>query len=214
MILYSSNTMYEHNLKLAQFLIIDSFTKWILSADKFLTVYCPIFFSEHIELLNKKYKEAIIGGTICPGNIDFRNTPFNNPLSEDFPKELITLSKKSDPYSEQLFNLLKSVGYSFEAVHHKGLYMVYTPTMEKIRILDGEYYRLMSNYVVVADKWVYMYEYIDSSFYPDISVLLKLPSDYEAIWKTKGVCRHCGSSFKGIFKKVCSNPKCNIPKDY
>lgn len=27
-------------------------------------------------------------------------------------------------------------------------------------------------------------------------------------------CRYCGSNFKGLFSKVCSNPNCGRPKDY
>ena len=31
-------------------------------------------------------------------------------------------------------------------------------------------------------------------------------------WKEKGLCQHCGGTFKGVFNKVCS--KCGKPKDY
>lgn len=33
-------------------------------------------------------------------------------------------------------------------------------------------------------------------------------------FKEAGVCQYCGSHFKGIFGKRCSNPNCNKPKDY
>lgn len=35
---------------------------------------------------------------------------------------------------------------------------------------------------------------------------------YGLRWRCRGKCQHCGGSFKGIFKKVCSS--CGKPKDY
>lgn len=33
-------------------------------------------------------------------------------------------------------------------------------------------------------------------------------------FKEAGVCQYCGSHFKGLFYRRCSNPNCNKPKDY
>ena len=33
-------------------------------------------------------------------------------------------------------------------------------------------------------------------------------------FKEAGVCQYCGSHFKGLFRRRCSNPNCNKPKDY
>lgn len=33
-------------------------------------------------------------------------------------------------------------------------------------------------------------------------------------FKEAGVCQYCGSHFKGLFGRRCSNPNCNKPKDY
>ena len=38
--------------------------------------------------------------------------------------------------------------------------------------------------------------------------------EQQKVWMKAGLCRHCGSTFVGVFNKTCSNPKCGKPQDY
>lgn len=172
---------------------IDDFTKWMLYDaldDLFKVNYEKL--TLYLTDLSEKYYSAMMEGNLAPCAWKLPNCIKDEDWS-------LWYSAKD----QLIINLFKYLGYKIRS--DKYYFEIISKNTKKSVNLS---YNRSDNFGIIGN-WLYVG--LTGGHY-----LILLPNriSKSLIWQLCGWCRYCGHKFNGLLNKVCSNPNCNMPKDY
>lgn len=177
---------------------IDDFTRRLLFED--LSFYLEL---EHRPLtaflyhLSSEYYDLVTVGKILPAYPDKLPQNLNRPA-------LITCEQITAE-SNELISLLTSFGCTAKIEkqsYHSRIIITSPFNTKKVINLSSDQ---STHSFTLFGKWLYLKE-------KGMYILLPRALTQSEVWRFGGRCPVCGSSFKGVFRKVCSNPHCGRPK--
>lgn len=177
---------------------IDEYTEWMLfvGLNAFLEIkYQP--FTKFLYRLSKSYYNLCTDGKLVPYHTT--KMPCNINV-QDWKYDMTNTTN-------ELITLFDCFGCKIKINNQSGDITVSSPTYRKNSITlfsDRKYHDF-----IIVGKWLFYYMRYSREF-----ILLPRALQLADLRRFSGLCPYCGSRFKGLLSKVCSNQNCRHPKDY